>query len=88
MAAGADVDFVSPGGHPAKHLQGLGRRFHYSLGRPLSALKRAIIKSAPDLIIPCDDLAIDHLTRLATEIGRPESSSDPGKSSRAEQARS
>jgi hypothetical protein len=77
LAAGADVDFVCPAGHPARHLQGLGRRFHYALGRPLSALGRAIVESAPDLIIPCDDLAIDHLTRLAAAIGRPESSSDP-----------
>ena len=70
-AAGANVDVISPPGHPLRHLHGL-RRSRYSLTRPLKSLREAIVRSAPDLIIPCDDIVVEHLIALRNEASARE----------------
>ncbi len=62
--AGFPVEAVCPKGH-ALASTGIVKRLHrYKILRGISSFKTAILKANPALIIPCDDLARDHLHRL------------------------
>ncbi len=53
-----------PRGHPVSATSAVQEVFPYSSIRPLESLMRAISASNPDLIIPCDDLGVEHLHEL------------------------
>ena len=45
------------------------RRLHrYSPLRPLAALRRALARAQPDLVVPCDDRAVSHLLALHDQL--------------------
>lgn len=55
------VEALSWYGSPLAWPSGVCHRHHYAGLRPLAALARAIERSAPDLVVPCDDRALMHL---------------------------
>ena len=61
---GCRVEAVCPRQHPVARIRGIHRVHTHSLLRPLASLRAAIESASPDLIIPCDDNAAVHLTRL------------------------
>ncbi len=63
-AAGCDVFALSPNGAPVKASRYVVENYLYRPLAPLSSLRKAIRKSAADLIVACDDRAIAHLLRL------------------------
>jgi ATP-grasp domain len=50
--------------HPARRLSVLDGSFGYRRFAPLRSLRKAIEAAAPDLIIPCDDLAVEQILEL------------------------
>ncbi|MDQ2802498.1 MAG: ATP-grasp domain-containing protein [Pseudomonadota bacterium] len=74
--AGAVVAAVCPADHPMRRTGALSRQFAYSAIRPVEALRMAIERAAPTLIIPCDERAVRHLHQLHT--GESRSRSDLG----------
>jgi ATP-grasp domain len=63
--AGCHVSGVCPTrGHPLLHTRVVQQTFPYSSLRPLESLVAAIEVAAPQLIIPCNDLAVQHLHEL------------------------
>lgn len=50
--------------HPVLKVHTLQRAFPYSSFRPLDSLANAIEEVQPHIIIPCDDLAVQHLHQL------------------------
>jgi hypothetical protein len=62
--AGAQVAVLSPADHPALVMTFLSHRLTYHAMRPLRALRVAIERAAPDLVIPCDERAVRHLHQL------------------------
>ena len=62
--AGCKVEAVCPPGHPLGLTQAAGRMHPYYGLAPLRSFDNAIARSRPDVIIPCDDLATQHLHRL------------------------
>jgi hypothetical protein len=78
---GCQVDLVCPPDHPAFSTRALRHRFRYHGLRPQQSFRKALLESQPDIVIPCDDVAMRHLHRLystisaatdekSTEIGR------------------
>jgi hypothetical protein len=66
---GCIVRAVCPGEHPFGKTKALDRTFTYDGLRPLASFAQAIASSRPDLIVPGDDLATQHLHQLhAREI--------------------
>ena len=64
-ALGAKIDAVCQARSPL-HQSGVAMRLHsFSALKPLTSLARAIDASAPDLVIPCDDMMAELLWRLA-----------------------
>jgi ATP-grasp domain len=63
---GYDVSILRPVDHPSQKLRLRHRAFRYGLLAPLDSLADAIRAAKPDIIIPCDDLAVRHLHRLHT----------------------
>jgi carbamoylphosphate synthase large subunit len=61
---GCEVSIVSTRKHPIEKTSILRRRFNYSAFRPLESLSRAIRSYKPELIVPCDDRAVQHLHEL------------------------
>jgi hypothetical protein len=61
---GCRVVGLSPPRHPLRAVACVARQASYRALAPLSALRRAISRHRPDLIIPCDDRARDHLDRV------------------------
>lgn len=71
-AAGCDVYALSPDGAPVQSSRYVSGNHLYRPLRPLRSLRKAISRTAPDLIVPCDDRAVRHLLRLyQTEKGSP-----------------
>ena len=68
-AAGCEVSAVCTSHHPIETIKADTRRFPYSAVRPAMSLLHAIEASNPDLIIPCDDRAVEHLQQLCARIG-------------------
>jgi hypothetical protein len=61
------VSIVCPvHGHPSKKVRALHGEFPYKALAPLDSLADAIEAAKPDIIIPCDDLAVRHLHELHT----------------------
>ncbi len=56
--AGCRVAAVCPADHVLRHTGVLSGRFVFSAARPTHALRHAVERTAPDLIIPCDDRAV------------------------------
>lgn len=67
------VEAVCPTGHPLRTTAAVSQTHRYSTFRPLAALKQAIDKVHPNLIIPCDERCVIHLHRLAH---RPQSNKE------------
>jgi hypothetical protein len=68
-AAGCEVSAVCTSHHPIETIRAHTRRFSYSAVRPALSLLHAIETSKPDLIIPCDDRAVEHLQQLCARVG-------------------
>jgi ATP-grasp domain-containing protein len=51
-------------GHPLSKTRAIGQRFPYSALDPINSLERAIQATDPEIIIPCDDRAVEHLHQL------------------------
>lgn len=62
--AGCAVEVLCPPGHPLAKTTAVRKLHMYNGLVPLRSLSSAIAKSAPDLIIPGDDLATLHLHRI------------------------
>ena len=59
------VSIVCPAhAHPSRKVRVAHRTFPYKPLAPLNSLANAIEAAKPDLIIPCDDLAVRHLHQL------------------------
>jgi len=62
--AGCQVEAVCPASHPLAMTQAV-RRIHTYYGlAPLMSFQNAIDRTKPDFIVPCDDLATQHLHHL------------------------
>jgi hypothetical protein len=77
--AGMAVDAACPNGHVMCGSRFVAERYRYTAWEPLTSLARAIEKSRPDLLVPCDDRAVSQLLRLggqfdvvARSLGAPE----------------
>lgn len=62
--AGCEVFAVSTPRHPLLKTRAVRRAFPYSGLRPLNSLIRAIEATEPQILIPCDDRAVEHLHEL------------------------
>jgi predicted ATP-grasp superfamily ATP-dependent carboligase len=58
------VSILCPVHHPSEKLRVAHRTFRYKTFAPLDSLAEAIETAKPDIIIPCDDLAVRHLHSL------------------------
>ena len=54
-------------GHPLRKTSVIRQSFPYGARNPITSLKKAIRASSPDLVIPCDDRAVEHLHLLYVE---------------------
>ena len=63
-AVGCQVSVVTTRNSPVQKTRVIQRSFRYSALRPLSSLRYAIATTKPDLIIPFDDRAVEHLHQL------------------------
>lgn len=63
-AAGFSVEAVCPKGHFLSAVTAVKQLHPYGIFNGLSCVETAILESNPTLVIPCDDLARDHLHRL------------------------
>ena len=71
VRAGCAVDIICPAGHPVEKTGAAGRVYAYSGLRPLTTFANAIGAASPDLLIPGDDLATQHLHNLySRELGK------------------
>jgi hypothetical protein len=61
---GHRVEAISPAHHPLSKTKAVRALYKYRALRPLQALARAIRKSDPALIVPCDDRTLAHLHEL------------------------
>jgi ATP-grasp domain len=68
-ALGCEVSAVCTNHHPIETIKALCRRFPYSAVHPSASLLRAIESVEPDLIVPCDDRAAEHLRQLCGRYG-------------------
>jgi len=66
---GHRVEAICPAHHPLGKTKVVRTIYRYSALRPLQSLAKAIRKSDPALIVPCDDRAIAHLHALYTSGG-------------------
>jgi formate-dependent phosphoribosylglycinamide formyltransferase (GAR transformylase) len=62
--AGCTVDAVCPWRHPIRAATAVRRTFRYNGLAPIESFAAAITASRPDLIVPCDDVAIIHLHEI------------------------
>jgi len=62
--AGFNVEAVCPSRHPIRKTRAVGRVHTYRCLAPLSSFAKAIITAQPDIIVPGDDLATQHLHEL------------------------
>jgi glutathione synthase/RimK-type ligase-like ATP-grasp enzyme len=65
--AGARIAVTCPKGSSLLISRIASERYPYRSMYPLSSLKDAIEGARPDLIVPCDDLAVEHLHELHAE---------------------
>jgi thioesterase domain-containing protein/carbamoylphosphate synthase large subunit len=69
--AGFTVDALCPAGHSLARVKFVSATYRFRPLRPISALRRAIKKSKPDLIIPSDDYATAQLHELYKRSSTP-----------------
>jgi hypothetical protein len=62
--AGCAVEVICPDGHPVGKTSAAHRMYEYRGLRPLASFANAIAAANPDLLIPGDDLATQHLHSL------------------------
>ena len=62
--AGIGVSVLCPPSHPLLKTRAVTRVFHYGSFRPVRSLLDAIRATSPQLVIPCDDRAVDHVHEL------------------------
>ena len=62
---GCRVTAICPRGHLLRHVAGLDGIFTYSGMRSMASLEAAIRRTAPDVIIPCDDRVVWQLHELS-----------------------
>jgi hypothetical protein len=70
VKAGFTVDAVCPSQHPLSETDALRRIYSYDGLDALTSFADAITAAKPDVIVPGDDLATQHLHRLYDESGR------------------
>ncbi|MGO8718117.1 MAG: hypothetical protein ACLQMO_02720 [Acidobacteriaceae bacterium] len=61
---GAQVDLACPTDHPAFSTHAIQHRYRYHGVTARQSFRTAILASQPDIVIPCDDVAMRHLHRL------------------------
>ncbi len=61
---GCRVSVVCPSGHPLRHVAGIETIFPYRGTDSLASLKRALIESRPQVVVPCDDGVVRQLHEL------------------------
>lgn len=61
---GARVEVICPKGSSLLSARAVSEHYSYRAMRPLESLKDAIERANPDLIVPCDELAVAHLHEL------------------------
>lgn len=66
---GCVVDAVCPSGHPVLATRAVENNYGYNALTPIHSYREAILSSWPDLIVPCDDLAVKHLHSLYERTG-------------------
>jgi hypothetical protein len=64
--AGMNISAICPSHHSLRKTRSVRQTFPYSALRPLESIRAAIEATNPDLIIPCDDRAVEHLHELRT----------------------
>src|ERR1700684_1938851 len=62
--AGFQVEAVCPSGHPMFKTSAVRELHSYSVFSPVRSFAAAILATKPDLVIPGDDTAVQHLHRL------------------------
>jgi hypothetical protein len=65
---GCQVSIVCTDHHPIENIKAPHRIYPYSALRPLNSLWSAIESAVPDLILPCDDRAVQHLQQLSGQF--------------------
>jgi hypothetical protein len=75
--AGFVVKAVCPSRHPMFQTSAVSERYRYRGLAPLSSIAAAIDAAKPDLIIPGDDIAAQHLHRLYDRENRKSGPSSP-----------
>jgi hypothetical protein len=61
---GCHVDVLAPAEAPVRHSRYVNLRHAYRALSPMMSLRDALSISRPDLVIPCDDRAVQHMLRL------------------------
>jgi biotin carboxylase len=61
---GCEVDLLCPPDHPAFSTRALKHRFRYHGVSAQQSFRNAALKSRPDILVPCDEVAMRHLHRL------------------------
>lgn len=62
--AGFTVDAVCLGDHPLSKTTVINRIYPYRALSPVESIAEAFVSSKPELLLPCDDLASEHLQEL------------------------
>jgi hypothetical protein len=75
--AGFQVEAVGPAGHPMFKTSAVRERHGYSVFSPVRSFAAAIAATKPELVIPGDDIAVQHLHRLY-EVKRSDEGRDSG----------
>jgi hypothetical protein len=71
IAGGIHVDVVCPDFHPIQTLKGLSARHRFAVFQRSKSLASAIGESQPDIIIPCDNIALGELEALRKTAAPP-----------------
>jgi hypothetical protein len=65
---GCAVEIVGPMGHPAAKTRALGHRYPFRGLAAAASFRKAIEQAKPELVLPCDDLAMLQLHALARKL--------------------
>lgn len=67
--SGFQVEAICPPGHPMFKTSAVRERNHYNVFSPMNSFAAAIVATKPDVVIPGDDITVQHLHRLyATKL--------------------
>lgn len=70
-ASGCEVVAVTPPNHPLRQAHVALAMLRYPALRPIAALEAMLGKLRPDLVIPCDEVAVSHLHQLHRSTASP-----------------